>query len=334
MQPLDYEALASELLRRLRGPRSQVAFSRRLGYRSNVAYLWESGRNWPTAAAVLGAAERTGIEVRAAIARFYRTPPAWLVTLAPASRAGVARLLDDLRGDTPILELAARTGRSRFAVARWLKGEAEPRLPDFLRLIEASSQRLLDFLAELVDVAELPSAAPAWRALQAARHLVARLPWSPAVLLALQTADYLALRTHQPGWIARRLGIPPEVEAECLELLAASGQIERVRGRWRVGRVQAIDTRSEPGAGRRLKEWWAQVGLEHLRADRPGLFSYNVFSISAADLARLEDMHRSYYRALRAVVAASEPAERVAVANLQLFALDAPERGADARQEG
>ena len=67
----------------------------------------------------------------------------------------MSRLLDDLRGSTPILELASRTGRSRFAIARWLKGQAEPRLPDFLRVLEAASQRLLDFLAQLVDPARL-----------------------------------------------------------------------------------------------------------------------------------------------------------------------------------
>jgi hypothetical protein len=321
---VNYESLARDLLRALRGQRSQVGFSRRLKYRSNVAYLWESGRNWPTASTALWAAERTGVNVRGAIERFYRTPPGWLGEVDVVSRPGVARLLDDLRGDTPILELAARTERSRFAVARWLKGDAEPRLPDFLRLLEASSQRVLDFVSQLVDVARLPSAAPAWRALQAARRLVAQLPWSPAVLLVLQTEDYAHLPRHEPGWIARRLGLPVEVERECLELLATSGQIESVRGRWRVGRVQSIDTRTDPAAGKRLKEWWAQVGIDFIRADRPGLFSFNVFSISAADLARLEDMHRSYYRTLRAVVAASEPPERVVVANLQLFPLDQP----------
>jgi hypothetical protein len=60
---LDFEALARQFLRALRGNRSQVAFSRRLRYRSNIAYLWESGRNMPTAAVALAAAARTGIDV-------------------------------------------------------------------------------------------------------------------------------------------------------------------------------------------------------------------------------------------------------------------------------
>ena len=322
MLPVSYERLSSELLRRLRGRRSQVGFSRRLRYRSNVAYLWESGRSWPTAARFAAAAERIGVDVRAAVGRFYRSEPAWLAGADLTTAGGIARLLEDLRGDTSIIEIAQRVGKNRFAVSRWLKGETEPRLPDFLRLVEATSGRLLDFVALFADPAALPSVRGAWAQLLAARRMISDLPWSPAVLLVLQTEDYRALRRHEPGWIARRLGLPVEIEEECLEVLATTGQIRQVRRRWEVAQVQTIDTRSDPSIGRRLKTWWAEVGVAHLRADRPGLFSYNVFSIAERDLARLEEMHRAYYRALRAVVAASEPPERVVVANLQLFPID------------
>ena len=40
----DVELLSRDLMRALRGERSQPAFSRGLGFRSNAAYLWEHGR--------------------------------------------------------------------------------------------------------------------------------------------------------------------------------------------------------------------------------------------------------------------------------------------------
>lgn len=39
----------SELLRAVRGKRSQRLLSKRLGYASNVLYRWETGRAWPAA---------------------------------------------------------------------------------------------------------------------------------------------------------------------------------------------------------------------------------------------------------------------------------------------
>jgi transcriptional regulator with XRE-family HTH domain len=47
--------LARQFLRAVRGRRSQVAFARRLGYASNVAAEWESGRREPSAADALSA---------------------------------------------------------------------------------------------------------------------------------------------------------------------------------------------------------------------------------------------------------------------------------------
>src|SRR5688572_27455473 len=63
---LDFEVIASELLRELRGRRSQRAFSRRLGYRTNIAYRWETARCFPTAAETLRIAARVGLDVKAA----------------------------------------------------------------------------------------------------------------------------------------------------------------------------------------------------------------------------------------------------------------------------
>jgi hypothetical protein len=58
-----------------------------------------------------------------------------------------------------------------------------------------------------------------------------------------------------------------------------------------------------------------------------GQYSYNVFTVSEVDFERIREAHLAYFHALRAIVAESEPAEVVAVANVQLFPLKG--RGAD-----
>jgi transcriptional regulator with XRE-family HTH domain len=313
---VNYERLASEFLRALRGRRSQVAFSRRLHYKSNVAYLWESQRKWPTAAVALHAAERVGIDLSSALSGFYSSAPAWLREEKLGSPEMVARFLDDLRGSTSIVELAERCDRSRYAVARWVKGQTEPRLPDFFRLIEAASSRLLDFLSGFVDPMRLAVIRKPWRSLSAARKMMAEMPWSPAVLLMLEVEDYRALKKHEPGWLAHRLGLSREEEEQCLEALATTGQIRMVGGLWQVTDVQTIDTRSHPGLGRSMKGWWSDLAARRIHDGDVGLFSFNVFSISQKDFERLEEMQRSYYRAVRSMVAASSPAERDQSASL------------------
>jgi transcriptional regulator with XRE-family HTH domain len=319
---LDFEGLAADFIRALRGRRSQAALSRRLGFSTNVLYAWESGRRWPTAAVVLQAAQRLRFDVKALLRRFFARAPAWLEPIDVTSPAGIAQLLEELRGKIPVVELARRTGTSRYAIARWLAGSAQPRFPDFLRLFEGASLRVLDFVALFHDPLALPAAAPAWRALQAHRTAVYEFPWISAVLGALELRDYTALRRHQPGWIAQRLGISLDEEERCLEVLARTGQIVRRGHRWQLGHSQTVDTRQDAGAERKLKEWWAELGVTRLRAGAPGQFSFNVFAVSEADFERLRELHQSYFRQLRSIVAESTPSERIVVANVQLFPLD------------
>ena len=75
---MDYEQMAMDLLVALRGHRSQVQWSRWLGYRSNVAYSWEKGRRWPTAAETLRAASRAHVDVHQAMVDFAGRHPSWL----------------------------------------------------------------------------------------------------------------------------------------------------------------------------------------------------------------------------------------------------------------
>ena len=317
---LNYEKLAQELLCTLRGGRSQVAWSRRLGYTSNVAYKWESGRRYPTAAEMFRACRRTGIDTQAALTRFYGRPPSWLDALLPEEPEAVARLLRDLQGSTPITELAGRVDSSRSAVSRWLSGQTQPRLPDFLRIVDAASLRVADLLAELVSPSDLPTLQPLWRLLEARRQGADRHPWTQAILRALELAEYQALPAHEPGWIASCLGISSAEEERCLTFLRDTEQV-RWTGTHYQGLSLAVDTRRHPRIGHRLKAHWYREGARRAQGGAQGQFSYNVFTCSRADLERIRQEHLRYFRALRAIVSESAPDEVVAVAGVQLFEL-------------
>src|SRR5262245_58231269 len=98
---MDYERLSSELFRALRGCRSQPALARRLGYRANVAYTWESGRRFPGAQVLfrLAALNRRPLEP---VLRFCA--PSAPVELARATwnARSTGRFLRALIGGTPI----------------------------------------------------------------------------------------------------------------------------------------------------------------------------------------------------------------------------------------
>jgi hypothetical protein len=318
---VDVERLAADWLRALRGRRSQVAFSRRFGYRSNIAYRWEAARCFPSASGTLQMLAALGHDVGACLSSFYRTAPVWLAEIDPCSVRGVARLLQDLRGDATLVELARRTGCSRFALNRWLRAKADPTLPEFLTLIEFTSRRVLDFVAAFTDPDGLPSARSAWRLLQGAREAAYDEPWSHAVLRALELDEYRALPAHQPGWIARRLGISEALEQSSLDVLLRSGQVQPSGGRYQPTQIQSVDTRSDPERARALRASWASVGVERLRAGERGLLSYNLGMVSRSDLERIEQLQRAHYKKIVNIIAESAPGECVVLYSAQLLEL-------------
>ena len=46
-----------------------------------------------------------------------------------------------------------------------------------------------------------------------------------------------------------------------------------------------------------------------------------MFAVSEADLRRIRELQKAYYQEVRAIVAESQPVERVALLNLQLLSL-------------
>jgi hypothetical protein len=148
-------------------------------------------------------------------------------------------------------------------------------------------------------------------------------------LTTLLRFDPLPTARQGPALLAARAALQAALQAASQAAVAAgstatgSAAAGSTAGEAAVGAAAAVDTRRDPATSLRLKGHWAEVGLRRLEQGNPGQFSYNVFCVSDADLARLRALHRQYFQQLRAIVAESQPGERVVVANVQLFALDA-----------
>jgi hypothetical protein len=315
--------LAVDLVRAVRGRRSQVDFSRRLGYRSNIAHRWESGLCWPTASAFLTACARVKPATRECFVQFFNRTPDWFDPTEPFSVASVAAFMRELQGKTPIGVLAERTGHGRFGVGRWLRGSAQPKLPEFLRYVDVASRRVLDLVAAIVDPAQLPSVATSWERLQRARQAAYQVPWSHAVLRALELDGSARAGARSERWLAAQLGIEVAEVERGLEVLAATGQIHKVGARWQIERAIAVDTSQDAVRGRQLKAAWTRVALERMLAGAPGNYGYSVFAVSRKDMRRLREIHLQYVRAMQSVIAASEPTECVGLYCAQLLHLSA-----------
>jgi transcriptional regulator with XRE-family HTH domain len=324
---MDYERLSSQLLRTLRARRSQTALARRLGYSANVAHTWERGTRFPPASVLFQLAALNGIDLEV-VTRFCKPAALELPGKAAWTAEHTAAFLQAIVGDTPLVGLARAIHVDRTTVARWLRGATEPRAPELLALVDASTHRLVEFVACFVDTERLEALRQLSRDLAAQRHMAYDLPWSHAVLRALELDAYRRLPAHEPGFIARAIGIDLQAEQALLAELSGARLIRKLRGKWVLSRVLTVDTRNDPERDHRLKEHWGEVALARLRSGpRPteAFHSYNLASVSHEDFAKIRALHVEYFERVRSIIAESRLAERVVLTRQELIPLDEAE---------
>jgi len=314
---IDWQKAAAELVRELRGARTQKALSRALGYRSNVVFSWESGRDVPSATVLVDLLVKVG-----------RDPRSWLVDFGRgdvpeevSSASHLAAYATSLNKGRSLKELSQVLDQSRYVVSRWLSGKTEIPLPEFLRFVDVTTLSALDLVALLVNPAALPAIAPHYERLQAARRSAQEKPWSHAIVHMVELPSYRELPVHEVGWFASRLNIGLREEAQCLELLVQMGRLTFDGVRYQGTGALAVDTRPDPEATRRLAAFWMHEGAERVLVSGSGRYAFNAFGISKKDLERLGELQRRYFAELRAIVADSPRTEAVAVATFQLFHL-------------
>ncbi len=320
-EALNFELVAADFVRDVRGKRSQMGLSRALGYRSNIVYRWEAGQCWPTAADFFARCRKLRLDA-GAFASLFPRQLRWQGAHDPTSPAGLAAFLEGLRGGAPIIELARTAGVNRYTVSRWLKGSAQPRLPDFFRMVEASSQRLLDLLSHWIDPERLPSTRQRWRQLERARRLAYEQPWAHAVLRVLQLTDY-GEAARDRRWIADRLGIAVADVDRGLAALRAAGQIVSEHGRWVPQPTERVDTGRDAQRALALKLHWTHVAVARAGKGKAGSFGYSLFEVSRSDLRKVLALHQDYVRAVQHIVANSRGTECIGLYCAQLLDLAA-----------
>jgi transcriptional regulator with XRE-family HTH domain len=315
----DYAEVAIQFLRAIRHQRSQVAFSRRLGFASNVAAQWESGRRVPRVLTALSACERVGIDVRAALAAFRPSTAQYIVDPSGSLQLqALARWLKAQCGKETVSSVARRASLSRHQTARFFSGDCEPRLHEFFALLDATTGRLSDLVALLVDIERIPNLAAHQARVVASRRLAFDEPWSSAVLSAVECLSQLKCRAVEIT-IAAAFKLGVERVTSCLRRLEQGGVVQRVRGKYRIAAPLVIDTGAFPDGARLLRQHWTTV--VHQRLEQPeenDVFSYNVFSCSKEDLLLIGRLQREHFQRIRTIVAKSST-ETVALLNMQLM---------------
>jgi hypothetical protein len=176
-----------------------------------------------------------------------------------------------------------------------------------LVLVDALTGRLPDLVGALVPIDQVPALAEQARVRRALARLAFAHPWASAVGPWLESKGEVRA-ADAPAALARELGLDEGLAVTLIDALIEAGVVQVVRGRLRPAPPASVEIAATDEDVQRLRVHWSSVSADRMaRGPRDDLFSFNVFAVSRADLARIRELQRRFYREVRAIVADSPP---------------------------
>lgn len=310
---LDYDILAAEIVRALRGALSQREFSKKLKFSFNQVGKWESQATAVRWSDFIFICKQTGIDIEKHLRNSFFwnleddfSAPQFLRTLL--SFFGTIQRVDDV----PVLKKNAAN------IKKWLRGETEPRFSEVLQFIDQTPLVLSSWLGEFLDLTKIDALKNRRKADHQATELLNLDPTCPLVLAALGTNDYVKSLSHSSKIISQMVGLPlRQIDDAILELLGRR-LIRMVNGKYvasggDLGPLPSQNLKS-------LTKYLSQRGIDQHGSS---VSSCQLHPISEAAAKKISDLTvRFHYQISEILKTDQQPKTKVRCTLVQSFDLD------------
>lgn len=305
------KTLLTELVRAVRGRRSQAKINKKLGYSFNQIYNWESAHVQPSWIDFVRLCAVCGVDLKAVLSNLFSFQ---------GDAAQCAELLRAIAPAYEIKRIAASCKTSVSRVRRWTAGDSVPKLANILQLIDAVF--LLErFIELLVGPDRVPSMTAAIGKHAVHRQLHRRFPFTGAMLHALECAN---ARRSAAG-LASMLGIDLTTVTEAIREAADAGLVT-TRGHSLQAAEADVNFAGDFTAMQAPSIYWLRRALKYKEslttqpATREDFFGYLVFPTNPASRKLVLEAYAAFFAKARMIAdEATGPFDAVSVVSAQYF---------------
>lgn len=323
---MNYGRVKHELLRALRGDRTQLELSRRLGYSFNQVGKWESDAKrlkWPD---FYDLCEVVGAPIDRALREVFL-----VIQEDPREPLSVIQALRCFHGSMPLPTISKKLHCHISVLRRWIAGTVVPDVEAIFGLMDLRKGFFPLFLSKLAPVDSLPSVQDRILADELTRSRIKTDPELVSVELALRLEAYKALPTHSDSFIAQATSLRIADVQERLRWLESSGRIRLTNGKYAT--VRNLDNLTgDPVAVARLRRHWAQRTLDRFDTPngvptnsklRPNFQSCLVCTVSKQEMSRIFDILNRCFEEIRQLESPTPQAEdEIRVLMMDFFSPD------------
>lgn len=290
---MDYAAIQGDLLRVLRGKRTQKQISEKMGFDFNQSYRWESGRTSMSWAHFLEYCQVCHARLPAHL------KSAFSFAQDPSETGALVRHFVAGRAQK---EISEEMGISRSSLSRWMTGRQIPNLEQMLQLMHIGSIDFYRFLETLSMQAELPSIQKELERERAYLKLYEVYPWLSVLFSALETVGYL--ENPSLSYLSKKTKIPVALLKDAIGDLQAQNLLEWTGKLWKMNlfRVSirgSIESRREMCRyvlNRAMDGANTSFGVEGTR------FSWKLFSLNEKQFDLLLQKYTEFFNELGSLI--------------------------------
>ena len=274
---IDFDQIATEILRDLRGSKSQGQINNSFGFDYNKVAKWENNElsiSWQEFLRYTSLAKKD-------MQQYFRENLVYNGNIE-----SIAEIISHLIKNIPLEQVAASIGCSKATLYRWIKGETEPGIKFILKIIVLVDANFLKFFSAICNISNI-SALDGFTEMEKSKDVFFRYPLIAAILRVIELREYETLPTHQEGFISKKLGIDDEEEKFLLSIMLRHHFISYKEEKY-IALSKTINTAGNRKLQLETMLFWQQQSKKILERLYDGqsynerhLWMYNVFGTTA-----------------------------------------------------
>lgn len=308
-----WQDFCQDIVREIRGERSQESVNSALGLNFNQMHRWESGRK------------------RILWSEFVEFCRICDISLVNALQETVqySRQVDQghilFSHLVPSLELEAFTSRYQVGAQvarRWRGGESNLTLEGALQAIEFRMHSVLPFLGKILDISRVPILAKISAAEQARRELLYMHPALGMLLTTLHVDKVRRAPRHDLKLFLEYMPINPDYLQQLLDLGVSTGLLLEVDGRYDTPNL-ALNMRANPRRALDFYRYWTQRAEEVQRdiasETSDTFFPTFIVTTNAESRRKISEAIAHLRTTIANAVRSDDPIDRMSVIQVSCF---------------
>ena len=282
-----------ELLKAMRGRRTQMDLSVALGFKFNQVFRWESGSTRLTWSEFIRVAETCQTPIASALREI-------LDHTGDPKDSG--KLLTQIVSRRDLAAEARALGVSETKLRRWMRNEVAPSLSDVFACIARTPTLLEQFIGRLVNLEDVTALSQSSTSLRAFGQFQ-DMPWATLVWEVLELTEYQKATRHIPGFVARALNLTLAQERQALRALLHEGYLEFANGKYRVKTRMDGEFRGGHPMIALQTEFWTKQALARYKTpnkisdpvDKPNVNAFLTVCTSRATHCKIREAFIDFY---------------------------------------